>query len=378
MKVSKIKKLESKYIFGFSTVVWYVIILSTAGLIVVSLLLFLWGLTPTFKHKPVKAEYPQPVMVSLQELQSGSSRSQNKPQTVGKLSQEPGQAAYLASLNQIKKLIPPSKYSWLSKGHWERTWYEKKWVVDRLGTRGYLYVAYKRAQVSSFLDKKQLLDAYASVLSLFPEKNRMNVLKALVEYTKKSLAESLPNVELLRDSVEQFSTDHTKYIAVLAKFGAKNPRDGHTFILYVNKIINRFKPSARADVLDSLIAGYYKYFNNTAQQVEATDSFMALMPGITPELRAKTLMKYYSLYVKKNALRQRTVNEIDAAYTHDVVVAKSKYEAQKVQKFSYLIKGLLGVLLGIGAIAVIILLLALLAIQRDVRKIEAYYAQEEK
>ncbi len=378
MRIRKLERFEDDYLFNFSAVVWYVLIGLSVLAIAGCSLLFLWGVIPTFKHQVKKPDYPAPVTVSLQELQPVTNVPAETVQGAQNQSYDADEAAYSASLATMKKLIPSSRRPWRSTGHWERVWYQKKWVVDRVGTLDYLNAAFKKTGASTFTEKKQLLDGYIHAVSVFPEKDRMSALLALMKYTGTNLAESLSNVRLLSDSARHFSTNRTDYLMKLAKFGEKNPRDGRAFIEYVNKTIGKFSAEARADVLQSLIAGYYQHFNDIAQQVEATNLFFPLLRSIGPEQQAKMLKKYYDIYAKKNAARQTVIKRMNSGYEKDVALAKAHYEVRELRKASYRMTGLLGVLSGIGAIAVLALMLVLLAIQRGVRRIEAYHAQQKR
>jgi len=382
MKSWKLTRFDERYLFNFSAAVWHVLIGISVLAIAGSALIFLWGVVPAFRPRVHKPHYPAPVAVSLEELQAGRNapaKAAERTRSQEPAASQPHYSEYLASVKRIQELIPATgRHPWRSTGHWERTWYEKRWVVDRVGTADVLAAAFKKAHASNFADKKQLLDSYINTVGLFPNKDRRNALTALVKYTKNSLSESVSNIELLHDAVQHFSRDRTDYLGLLANFGAKNPRDGHAFIDYVNRIIGKFDPELRVNVLRSLIAGYYKHFNNVDQLVEATSMFLTLLHGIDPQSQAKTLTKYYGIYAKKNAARRNAIAQMKVRYEQKMALAKAKYEARKLHKTSYRVTGLLGILSGIGAIAVIALMLVLLAIQRGVRRIEAYHVQQER
>ena len=67
-------KVEDKYVFNISLIVWHSIIMLASIAVVAGIVGFLWTISPTFKERvkkdpyPVKAEYPAPVAVTLSDL----------------------------------------------------------------------------------------------------------------------------------------------------------------------------------------------------------------------------------------------------------------------------------------------------------------------
>jgi len=201
MKSKYFNKVEEKYVFNISLIFWHIIIAIGALAIIAGALLLIWGVIPPFKQRVHRPEYPPVAAVSVDEVnmiinppkpstQTGEVKKANTP--IKKITKEPapGETEYMASLDSLKKLIPPDKFSWKSKGHWEypygRNYWEyykksryRRWVVTRFGINDRLKAAYKRVQAEGFTEKKQLLDAYISTVSLFPAENRSKVLNAL-------------------------------------------------------------------------------------------------------------------------------------------------------------------------------------------------------
>ena len=213
MKSKYFNKVEEKYVFNISLIFWHIIIAIGALAIIAGALLLIWGVIPPFKQRVHRPEYPPVAAVSVDEVnmiinppkpstQTGEVKKANTP--IKKITKEPapGETEYMASLDSLKKLIPPDKFSWKSKGHWEypygRNYWEyykksryRRWVVTRFGINDRLKAAYKRVQAEGFTEKKQLLDAYISTVSLFPAENRSKVLNALCTYSKETVPSRL-------------------------------------------------------------------------------------------------------------------------------------------------------------------------------------------
>ncbi len=387
-------KVEEKYVFNISRIFWHIFIgLGILG-VIGGILILLWGIVPPIKHSVRKPKYPPPIAVTMEELQAKVipakiKKEEIKPKPIKEIIKpkekkfkqikevSPDKKEYLSSLNLLKGLIPPKKYLWKSTGHWEyQYWGQKKWVVDRVGISDRLKFAYRRAKATDFISKKQLLDAYISILSSFPQKKRVEVLKALITYTKGSVSQSVSNVKLLEKCIPNFSTKRVDYLTKLANFGSRNPQDGATFIEYVNENIVKFASDVRIDVLNAMISAYYKYFNNISRQKEVTDLALSQIGAFAPQYQAKALRYYYSIYYNKNAEREATIRNIDYKYKRAVRQSIAKYKREKWKKVRWRIKGLYGIGGGVGLIAVIALLLVLLSIQRHLRRIEEKIGKE--
>lgn len=384
MKFSFLEKFEEKFYFKTSHFFWH-LLTGLGGLaLVVGLLILFWGITPSLKPGVKKQKYPQPVKVTAEEIKL-KIQPPVKPKEVSPTPVVPAQPTpvavqpeavvaidtmeqlYLAAIDSLKKLIPPEKFGWESKGHWVQDWYQRKWVVDYCGINDRLKSAFSNIGAENFVSKKQLLDAYIDLIALFPENQRYAVLKSAIEYSKTDVPTSIANMELLKATVPNFGTDKSDFIESLATFGKKNPRDGRTFIEYVNTIMPKFDPEIRSALLTTLINSYYNYFNLIEKQQEATNFFLDMQANFAPEDQVKALGEYYRLFTDKNYTRAREIEQIDSEYESGIRRAESVLAEKKAKKASYRSLGLKAVGGSIIFIAIVALFLVLLSIQRNVR-----------
>ena len=138
MKSSFLEKFEEKFYFKTSHYFWH-LITGLAGLaLVAGVLILLWGLTPSLKPGVSKAKYPEPVAVTANEVLQQITPAKKSEQLTAKAPVTlPGSAstdivveettaidstklAYDASLDSLKTLLPPNKFPWKSRGHWEQ------------------------------------------------------------------------------------------------------------------------------------------------------------------------------------------------------------------------------------------------------------------
>lgn len=394
-----LSKFEEKYVFNISLGFWRLLVGMAVLVLVAGLLFLLWGIIPAFRSSAKKANYPPVVTVSLEELQAqvlpraraeikkSAQEGQRVSTAEGKPAKEeppevaPGEVDYNRLLDSLKALIPPTRYAWKSRGHWEypygREYWEyykssryRKWKVDRLGINDRLKTAYRRANADDYMSKKELLTAYLSVLSQFSEDKRTAVLEAVTTYTKESVAQSTANVVLLSGSIPNFSTDRADYLQELATFGKKNPNDGRAFVEYVNGMLNKLDPDVRFDALQAMISSYYKHFNNRiALQKEITNMFLPMVVNFQPEHQVKALGNYYELYLRKNADRMATIRQIDREYARELSLASSEHQSARAKKGEWRLRGVYAIGGAIVFIAFIALILALLSMQRYLERI---------
>ncbi|MDZ7360374.1 MAG: hypothetical protein ONB46_06565 [candidate division KSB1 bacterium] len=353
---------------------------------VIGILIFLWGLTPSFKPGVKKAAYPEPVKVYAEEINqrilppieknettprpsepAPPVVSEAKPEVI--MTKDTLEAAYLATIDSLKKLLPPKKFSWESTGHWEQTWWERKWVVEVLGINDRLKSAFQKVNAGDYASKKRLLEAYISLIALFPVEQRLAVLKAAIEFSKDEVSASVYNTSLLRAAVANFSTDKVDFIETLATFGRKNPRDGRPFIEYANTILPKFNPEIRRPLLATLVNSYYNYFNDISKQQEATNLFLEMLSHFEPENQVKALSEYYRLYRDKNHAREQQIQQIEYAYQSELSHAESVLAQKKAKKATYRALGWKVIGGSVIFIAFVAMFLVLLSIQRNVKMI---------
>ncbi len=398
--LGNVSNLEDKYVFTISLGFWRLLVGLAGVALALGLLFFVWGLTPSFKPGVDKQAYPPPVEVSLQELQKkvlpppllASKESMPAPtdiQPAGEEEQQksaepatmPEEIAYNRLLDSLRTLIPPEKYAWESRGHWDypygrryweyyRTSQYRKWKVEYVGVKDRLEAAYQQANAETFADKQELLRAYLMVVGRFPEENRPEVLAALCTYAKESVPQSVGNVQLLNVAVDSFSTATTEYLKKLANFGKKNPNDGRAFIEYANAVLGKFDAEIRLDALQAMVAQYYRRFNNRIDlQKEITDSFLPLLAEFEPRYQVAALENYYGLYLRKNAERLAEIERIDEAYARERSRAESVLYEKKARKAEWRLRGVYAIGGAVVFIAFLALILALLSMRSYLQRI---------
>ena len=388
--------IEEKYVFNISQYFWHIFISLASLALVGGILLLLWGIIPPGKDNVVKAEYPPVVQVSADEVIASLTKQEKGIDTPVNKSEfkqvvqevtysDPEESSYNISLDSLKKLIPPDKYSWSSSGYYYYPYGERyysrykntrygnqyrQWIVKETGILEKLNDAYKKSNASNFKEKKLILNSYIELVKRFDEGKRAFVLKKITEYPGSGPSETVENIKVLNGSVDIFGIGSTDYLTTLVKFGSRNPTEGRTLILYANKVLVKFLSEYRSDVLSTILSSFYSYFNNKVnQQIEITDLFLKDVQKYEPAKYTKALELYYYLMVDRNRQRERKIEDIERDYTLALARANSEYELAKVEKAGIRLNG---IYIGAGAIsviAVLALILVLLSIQRYVKKI---------
>jgi hypothetical protein len=326
---SFLEMFEERFHFKISHFFWHVLSGLGGLALLAGVLVLLWGILPASKPSVEKPVYPEPVKVSAEEIARLLTPPAKRAEIAEKVPEEaptavtkpeegkpPDEAeqAYLAAIETLKVLLPPEKYPWTSRGYWQETFWERRWVVTAIGIQDLLNSTFQKVNARDFSSKKQLVDAYVSLVGAFPLEQRLTALKAAIDFSRDDVPTSVQNVALLRASVPHFSTDNTDFLEVLATFGRRNPRDGRAFIEYTNSIMPNFPAETRRAVLNAIVNAYYNYFNDIARQKEATDLFIGINKSFEPENQVRALTEYYRLFLEKNAERQRRVAEINASH----------------------------------------------------------------
>ncbi len=388
MLKSLINKIEELYVFNISQFFWHIFVALAAIGIVGGVLLVFWGIIPAFKSSVTKEEYPPMVTVTADELKAAfapAKRTEREAQWQVPTQQavappvsaeaSPEEIAYRASLDEMQRLIPPAKYSWGAEGFYEYPYgYQypqyARWVQRSPAVLDRLESAFSQAGITTFSEKKQLLDTHIVVVRQFKEEARLPVWKALITWNGRSLSQAISNAKLLGTFVPKFSADRSEYVTKLATFGDKNPNDGYALVEYIGKVIEKFPQEKRNDALAALINAYHRYFNNRVrEQIEITDSFFPMLTSFSNDQAVKALQTYYQLASEKNYERSQTIAAIEARYRAELMRAQAEYEAARAKKASWRLNGLYGIVGGIVVVATIALVLVLLSIQRYVRQI---------
>jgi len=244
-----------------------------------------------------------------------------------------------------------------------------------------LNYSYHRANEENYIDKKQILDGYISVVKLLPEEKRLSAIQYMISNVAANVSQNVNLCQSLSNVVSNMpKEENVSYINQLALFGANNPNDGSPFIDYTATIIYKFDVARRAEIIDRLITGY-NYFNNLSMLKEATDLFLPLISRIKTENQSKALIQYYGVFRNKNYARdnsiaqiedeyKQAINAIENQYNLDQSIAQQEYFSKKMSKTEYRLKSLAGIGGGIILFVLIAVILVFFSIQRSVRKIE--------
>lgn len=410
-----ITKVEDKYVFNLSTIFWHFFIALISLAMVCSLFLFLWSIFPPMHKNVRKAEYPAekpypaPVKVTIDELlQTQKLNIQAPPPEViiadtvqvtqGKKAEPAedlrGRTEYMNSLNILKSLIPPAKYSWEGQGtwiypygvvYWEYYHQEKyrQWVVTEQGLEEKLNNSYSYSKAKTYAEKKSLLDAYITVIKPMKEELRQNSLQSLFNSLSESLSDNIAACDALAKITPKVNAGpDTWFIGKLFDFVLRNPNDGIVFTKYVGDNVDKFAVQNRPEIIGTFIESYYNFFGQDLKKFqEATDLFYPLIKQVKTDEQNQQLTHYYQIFTRKNQERDEQIakihadhNEqvqlIDAQFENDKMSAEYKYQNAKIKKSEWRYKALIGVVSGIVAIVLIGTILAFLSIQRSVRKIE--------
>lgn len=411
MKTNYFSKVENKYVFNVSLIVWHLFIALSTLVVAISLLVFLWSIIPASqkvvekKPYPAKREYPAPIKVDLSELQIEGIKEEAPPvatepiQTETAMPQQPvedtkGKSGYDSSLSVLKTLIPPSKYSWQGSGYWsypygERYWtfYKqekyRQWNSTETGIEDKLKAAYNISNADNYPDKKLVLDGYIGVVKLLSEEKRLGALQYLISNVADNISQNVNTCQSIGNVVSKMPRDENiSYINQLSIFGKRNRNDGSPFIDYTSTIIDKFDASKRTEIIDRLIIGYDSYFgDNLSMLKESTDLFLPLIARIKAEHQPKAIIQYYGVFRSKNYARdyaiaeieneyQQAISEIESQYNLDQMTAQQEYFADKMSKTKYRLKSLAGIGGGILVVVLIAVVLVFFSIQRSIRKIE--------
>lgn len=136
MKLKFLENFEERFYFRTSHLFWHLLTGLSGLALVLGILIFLWGLTPSFKPGVKKPKYPKPIKVEVAEIMqqilppgqkveisSKMPEKQSEPVTskVGSDEKDETEVAFRAAIDRLKSLLPASKFHWKTRGHWEET-----------------------------------------------------------------------------------------------------------------------------------------------------------------------------------------------------------------------------------------------------------------
>ncbi len=384
MKQRFLESFEEKFYFRTSRIFWHIL----AGIGGLALLggaaIFLWSLTPSLKPNVKKPAYPPPVAVSTMEIKQIIAPAEPKvelavahaaPVSAASAATATDQIApadsswfaYQTALDSMRALLPPERFRWESFGHWQQTFWERKWMVDYIGIQERIESITRQVNAHDLREAARLLQSYIALVHPFPVELRFEVLKSAMEFSKDDVATTIQNIALLRAAAPHFSIYDEEAIAALATFGRKNPRDGRRFIEYTNGLLPSFEQNQRLPLLQTLISGYYNYFNDIARQEEATNLFLAIQKDFEPGQQAHALNEFYRLYRERNMAREQQIAAMEAGYQNELALAENVVAEKKSRKAFLRAWGWKITAASVGAIAFLALLLVLLSIQRNIK-----------
>ncbi|MDP3359641.1 MAG: hypothetical protein Q8S41_09870 [Lutibacter sp.] len=410
MKTNYFSKIENKYVFNMSLIFWHIFIALSTIAVIISLLIFLWSITPSFQKNvekqsyPEKKQYPDPVKVNLFELKLEEVKLEEappeSPDTVAVIEKKQvveditGKKEYESSFNTLKTLIPPSKYSWEGEGYWyypqgERFWtYYKQeqyrqWISTEPGIDSKLSSSYRNVNAKNYVKKKQILDGFISIVKLLKEEKRATALQILMNHMTDNIVQNDSIYKVLTKVVNKMlKVDNLEYLDQLVRFGKINQNDGVPFIEYTATIINNFDVSQKTISIDNLVKSYYNYFKQDLhKQIESTNLFLPFLYKIKVGQQGNALMKYYGVYLNKNIERdnkitqieneqQKQITEIETQYNLEQLQAQQEFNAKKESKQNLRYKSMIAIGISILIIVLIATILVFFSIQRSVRKIE--------
>ncbi|MBP6867554.1 MAG: hypothetical protein KBC07_01005, partial [Bacteroidales bacterium] len=400
-------KVEDKYVFNISLIVWHSIIMLASIAVVAGIVGFLWTISPTFKERvkkdpyPVKAEYPAPVAVTLSDLsmQKATPVAPQKEITAEpeSVKEEPiidttGLANYNISLNIFKILFRES--DWKGSGYWsypygQEYWdfYQKEkyrsWVVSTPSILSRLESSYKKTNADTYIQKKHLLDGYTNVIKNRPAGVRAQLFDIVIYNNTKNINSTYQNCmslsKLLLTLPHNVDLSHINNTLIFLR---RNESPGNELIDYTSSILSKVSPNQRVSVLTTIRNSYSSFFDQDfTKQKEATDMFLTLLSNIKENEQNTMLNRFYRVYTIKNKDRNQkikqieqdyeySVNQIEERYTERLYRAQRKYNERKELKANYRYRTLIVVGSGVLLIVLIATILAFLSIQRSVRKIE--------
>jgi len=402
-----------------SLIFWHLFIALSTVAVMLSLVVFLWSVIPPIERKvekqpyPAKKQYPEPVKVLLSELKFEEAKQVEvlpipqespKPETIRpepKVYEDTrGIAEYEASINTLKKLIPPEKYPWTGKSHWDYPQGPKMWefyqkeiyrrrVVDEAGLEDKLNLSYKRSNISKYPEKKQLLDAYIGVVKLVSEEKRLDALYSLIDHVSTNFNQNINVFQAIASvAIKMKEEKNIGYINTLGEFSNNYPNENVPFIDYVSNVIDKFNIQERSKIIENMITSYHYFFKqDIAKLKEATDLVVPMMSQIKGENHSKALIQYYRLFQQKNLDRDNSIAQIDYEYKEEVGKIDYQYDLEQVnwtqkhyekisKKADYRYKSLLVIGGGILLFVLIASILVFLSIQRSVRRIEEKIIQQ--
>ena len=383
-------RIEDKYVFTVSTVVWHICVALAAIGVVIGVCVFLVGAIPAMKDTPEKGKYPAIVNVTPEEIRARVAPASEQPRPAVRAdrkkairAEKPAEAPLPDNISKeleaayatLRTLLPSPKFAWASSGEWYFPYGRfmpqyRRWVVRSLGIPGRINSVCKEANITTDAEKAQFVLACSDVIKAFPLDKRGPVFAAALRVAQTSTTKTLANLTLLRTLGNDLMKDRVDLLVASADLLQANPKDGSTFFEFALSAINSFDPSVKADAISTMMRNYRGQFSGNLDRLkEFTAPFLPMAKSFEPKFQASALDQYYALAIAKNVQREQEIRKVDAQYARALEKAEAEYSAANLKKAALRMAGAYGIGSGIGTIAFVALLLVLLSIQRYLRKL---------
>jgi len=388
MRFKSFQHFEEKFVFNFSKGFWRTVVVLSVLAVIASIIILIYSFIPPGKANVVKAAYPPADSVTIADVQlflteskkSGSEVSQFLPDFSG---EEVNDSAYQSELAELRKLLPPERFSWKTSGYWyypygERyyTYYKseryREWRVSNYGIQELLDNKFKQISLYDPDAKANLIRNYNAVIKQFEIDKRRSILTSLLNISKSNLNTSVNNIITSAASIKLFPLETVDAYNGICAFINANPNDGLNLISYINSIIPNFSENIRISVLNQLLFMYRYRFNNRVEyQKELTQFFIPLIPKIPDQEMVEYLDAFYEVALSKDIVRQQQINLINVRYQDDLNNAEFDYLAAIAEKNSLKSSGSLIFVYSAATIISVAIILLLFSIQLYLRKIHS-------
>jgi hypothetical protein len=403
MKTDYFTKVENKYIFNLSLIFWHLFILLGTLVIIASLFVLAYTLSPTFKASVDSVVYPPEVEVTISDLDlrdrvpaNTQTTTQTTTRTQRQQVQQPmvtglsmaGYNEYLSALDSLKAMLPNSSNEWEAvyridiapedKAKYiyygKDPKYERKVLVSD-GIQGWLDNTFELVKTSSYLERAELIRGYIRIIkSIHNEFNRRTTLSRLQDVVRqqKNVTSGLSRLNILQRLSKKVPMNDSIYrqepLWVIDRF-CKGQGSCEEFIQMVEMHVGKFNDSQQIPAFYSMLNNY-SMFNNLTMQSELTGKYGELLSKVPDLKQAEGLDQYYAAYIRKNAERSQQIAQLEKEYRSDVNQAEADYKNKKNNKDKWRMKSIMAAMAGVAFISVLAILLVFLSIQRSVRKIE--------
>lgn len=389
-------KVEDKYIFNISLIFWHFFIAIGALAVMIGVVVFIYSISPTFKSKVTKEQYPPEAQINASDIQlekvevTTAKPTPKQADIIQPAAIEPsiskvGFQQYERAIDTLKSLLPVDKVAWdasyqyiypQGQSMWDYYQDPKYRILQKVGDGmlGNIEETFTEIKTKSYQERADLLSPIiASVKELAAIEPRKNILIFLLGVTRRSknYNTAIERLSLLSKSSIRFpiNIEGIYPLEVLNEFMQNNPNDGLAFVTLINDNIAKFQRENATRALNVLRYNYSS-FTDITQYEAAVKKIIELLPQFPKDKQVEALEKYFEVYYSKNIERSQKIAEIEETFEKQSAEAEMVYLAKKSSKKGVRVKSLVGIAAGIAFISVLAILLVFLSIQRSIRKIE--------